>query len=86
MLQCGFVVGKGASHISRVLLARQIAQVRERPLKEYGLIEYAMTAPTKPISHALLSAATGGADIGIWQNDEAAAAHGFLFEGGPTLP
>jgi hypothetical protein len=37
-VQCGFVVGKGASHISGVLLAAQIAQVRERLLKEYGLI------------------------------------------------
>ena len=36
-VQCGFVVGKVASYISRVLLAGQIAQVRERLLKEYGL-------------------------------------------------
>jgi hypothetical protein len=45
-----------------------------------------MTAPTRPMRHALRSEATGGAVIGIWQNDEAAAAHGFLFEGGSTLP
>jgi hypothetical protein len=38
-VQCGFVVWKGAPHISRVLLAGQIAQVRERLLKEYGLID-----------------------------------------------
>jgi len=38
-VRCGFVVGRGASYISKVLLATQMVESRERLLKEFGLTD-----------------------------------------------